>query len=224
MISCSRLLLHAYVTVARSHTCLYVRPQHRQRGCQRLRNGERTRRQRQYNAGITTRSMPLRLPVDNTITSPRPGTVTYAAGWSVKSSTSSHANQRCRLLTDRLLQRTPVTITPTVGTTVHASPRAQLDALPGRRSVTYTATATNSTSITYYLDAASLTAGNSIDLYNCQVTYSAGWSGMSVITATATGCNGPSTATATVTINPTVSTPGAITGTTPVCPGVSGLA
>jgi len=41
---------------------------------------------------------------------------------------------------------------------------ATSDALPGRRSVTYTATGDKQHKHTYYLDAASLTAGNSIDL------------------------------------------------------------
>ncbi|MCW3113800.1 MAG: C-terminal target protein [Segetibacter sp.] len=74
-------------------------------------------------------------------------------------------------------------------------------------AVTYTATATNSTAITYSLDATSTSAGNSINTSTGQVTYVAGWSGTSVITATAAGCSGPTTSTHTVTttVAPSVS-------------------
>ncbi|MBS1774592.1 MAG: hypothetical protein JST82_17175, partial [Bacteroidetes bacterium] len=72
----------------------------------------------------------------------------------------------------------------------------------GAGTVTYGATASNSTGITYSLDATTLAfAGNSIVAATGAVTYAAGWSGTSTITATATGCNGPSTATHTVTTN-----------------------
>jgi len=82
----------------------------------------------------------------------------------------------------------------------------------GAGSVSYTATATNSTGITYSLDATSLANGNSIVAGTGTVTYAAGWSGTSIITASAAGCGGPSTAIHTVTIassvvwNGTVST------------------
>ena len=52
-----------------------------------------------------------------------------------------------------------------------------------------------------------LTAGNTINPSTGAVTYVAGWSGTSTITATAAGCNGPKTATHTVTTNPPVGTP-----------------
>lgn len=61
--------------------------------------------------------------------------------------------------------------------------------------VTYTATAINNTGITYSLDAASLLGGNNIDASKGEVTYSATWYGTSNITAIASGCNGPTTAT-----------------------------
>ncbi|HEY3388790.1 MAG TPA: T9SS type A sorting domain-containing protein, partial [Prolixibacteraceae bacterium] len=92
-----------------------------------------------------------------------------------------------------------VTVTPTVGTPVFTlgttSARCR-----GAGSVTYTATATNTTGITYSLDAASTTGGNSIDASTGVVTYIFGWSGTSIITASAAGCNGPAAATHTVTI------------------------
>ena len=60
-------------------------------------------------------------------------------------------------------------------------------------TVTYTATASNSTGITYSLDATSLGAGNTIDATTGEVTYVAGWTGVSTITASADGCGGPTT-------------------------------
>ena len=67
--------------------------------------------------------------------------------------------------------------------------------------------ATNTTGITYSLDAASVTGGNTINATTGAVTYAAGWSGTSTITASAAGCNGPTNSTHTVTITPTVGTP-----------------
>ena len=57
------------------------------------------------------------------------------------------------------------------------------------------------------MNAASITGGNTINASTGDVTYAAGWSGTTIITATATGCNGPKTATHTVTVTPTVGTP-----------------
>ena len=75
----------------------------------------------------------------------------------------------------------------------------------GAGSVTYTATATNTTGITYTLDAASITGGNTIIAGTGAVTYVVGWSGTTIITASAAGCsNGPTSATHTVTVNPTL--------------------
>lgn len=116
-----------------------------------------------------------------------------------------------------------ITVTPTVGTPVFtlggSSTRCQ-----GAGSVTYTASATNNTGLTYSLDATTLAfAGNSIDAGTGAVTYAAGWSGTSSITASAAGCNGPKTATHTVTVNP-ISVGGTVTGGTTICSGsTSGL-
>ena len=91
---------------------------------------------------------------------------------------------------------------PSVGIPVFAlgatSSRCQ-----GAETITYTATADNTTGITYSLDAGSLAGGNSIVSTTGAVTYTAGWTGTTIITATAEGCsNGPTTATHTVTVNP----------------------
>ena len=77
----------------------------------------------------------------------------------------------------------------------------------GSGNVLYSASATGSTSISYSLDNASLAAGNTINTSTGRVSYVAGWSGTSVITATAQGCRGPKTATHTVTHNASVGTP-----------------
>ena len=99
-----------------------------------------------------------------------------------------------------------VTVTATVGfplfTLGPASTRCQ-----GAGTVTYTATATNNTGITYSLDAASIAGGNSIDALTGAVTYDATWSGTSTITASADGCNGPRIRTHTVTTNASVGIP-----------------
>ena len=91
----------------------------------------------------------------------------------------------------------------------------------GAGIITYTATAIHSTSVTYSLDAITLAfAGNSIVASTGAVTFAAGWSGTSIITASAAGCNGPTSSSHTVTVTPTVGTPTAITisaGIEPTC-------
>ena len=134
----------------------------------------------------------------NTLT----GAVAFAAGWSGTSTITVNA-AGCNGPSTAVHT---VTITPTVSTPVFAlgatSTRCQ-----GANTVTYTANATNTTGITYSLDATSTTAGNSINSTNGIVTYTTAWTGTSTITASAAGCNGPKTATHTVTITPTVGTP-----------------
>ena len=95
-----------------------------------------------------------------------------------------------------------ITITPTV--TINAFAPTTSTRCQGAGIVTTTTTATNSTVITYSLDAASITGGNTIDAASGAVTYAAGWSGTTTITASAAGCNGPATTTHEVTITPTV--------------------
>jgi hypothetical protein len=68
--------------------------------------------------------------------------------------------------------------------------------------------------MSYSLDATSLAGGNAINSLTGEVTYAAGWSGTSVITASADGCNGPRTRTHTVTTNPTLEAPVFVLGNT----------
>lgn len=144
-------------------------------------------------------------------------TVTWGAGFTGSATVSVQANG-CN--GSSVSASSTVTVTPTVLTPVFGlgatSTRCQ-----GTGSVTYTATATNTTGITYTLDAASITGGNSIVATTGAVTYAAGWSGTTTITASAAGCNGPVTATHTVNINPT-SNGGTISpALTTICSGSS---
>lgn len=95
-----------------------------------------------------------------------------------------------------------VTIPQSVGTPVFAL-GATSNRCQESGTVTYTATATNNTGITYSLDATTAAfAGNSIVSTTGAVTYAVGWSGTTTITASATGCDGPKTAFHTVTVDP----------------------
>lgn len=141
------------------------------------------------------------LAAGNTI-NPSNGTVTYVAGWSGTSVITASA-QGCG---------GPKTAAHTV--TVNAPVQAPVFA-PGNAStrcqgsglVTYTATAANSSAITYSLNAEALAGGNSINASTGIVSYAPGWTGTTIITATATGCSGPATSSHTVTITPSVQTP-----------------
>jgi len=105
-----------------------------------------------------------------------------------------------------------LTVTPSV--TINAFSPATATRCQGAGTVTTTATATNSSGITYTLDAASLAGGNTIVAATGAVTYSAGWSGTTTISASAAGCNGPAVTTLVVTVTPTVGTPVFVMGTT----------
>jgi hypothetical protein len=90
----------------------------------------------------------------------------------------------------------------------------------GPETVIYTATASYSTTLTYILDAASLAVGITIDASTGAVTYTAGWVGVSMITAIATGCSGPTSGSIVVTTNPR---PGpSVVGNALVCAGSTG--
>lgn len=130
------------------------------------------------------------------------GNVTFALSWSGNSIVTVTASG-CFGPT---VQTHTITTTPSVTSPVFdlglTSTRCQ-----GAGTVTYTATASNQTSLTYTLDGISLAGGNTIDANTGIVSYSAGWSGTSRVTASATGCNGPKTTIHTITITPTVGLP-----------------
>jgi hypothetical protein len=109
---------------------------------------------------------------------------------------------------------TTINIKANVGTPVFVSGSAS-SRCQAAESITYAASATNSTGITYSLDAPNISAGNTINASTGVITYTATWSGTSTITATAAGCS-PLTATHVVT---TSSTPSVTTTTTPTCIG-----
>ena len=139
------------------------------------------------------------------------GEVTYSTSWT-GSSTITASAAGC----DGPKTAThTVTTTPYVGNPVFAagstSTRCQ-----GTGVVNYSATSTNSTGITYSLNNSSISAGNSINSSTGDVTYVAGYSGTTTVTASATGCNGPATSTHTVTVVATVGTP-VFTGTATRC-------
>jgi len=74
--------------------------------------------------------------------------------------------------------------------------------------------------MSYTLDAASLAAGCTINAATGAVAYTAGWVGVSLITAYATGCNGPSSSWHVATTNPRPMP--TITGPASACVGSSG--
>ncbi|WP_295093512.1 gliding motility-associated C-terminal domain-containing protein [uncultured Flavobacterium sp.] len=112
--------------------------------------------------------------------------------------------------TEATIQGT-VTLTPNV--TISPFSPATSSRCQGAGTDTRTTTASNSTSISYSLDAASIAGGNTINATTGVVTYAAGWSGTTTITASAAGCNGPATTTHTVTVNalPTATITGNLT-------------
>ncbi|MPL98709.1 hypothetical protein SDC9_44916 [bioreactor metagenome] len=65
----------------------------------------------------------------------------------------------------------------------------------GEESILYAATAANTTGITYSIDAVSFAGGVNINENTGLVSYPATWIGITTITASAAGCNGPVEAT-----------------------------
>ena len=105
-----------------------------------------------------------------------------------------------------------VTVTPTVGTPVFTAGATTV--CQDAANETYTATATNTTGITYsVLPAGAGVINSSTGVMN----WDAAFTGAATITASAAGCNGPKTANRTVTVTPTVGTPVFTAGATTVC-------
>lgn len=91
-----------------------------------------------------------------------------------------------------------ITITPSVSSPVFSLGATSLR-FQGAGTLPYTATAQNNTGITYTLDATSLAALNTISASTGSVTFTSAWLGTSIITATASGCDGPTSSTHAVT-------------------------
>src|SRR5690606_31520161 len=127
----------------------------------------------------------LSIAAGNTI-NPTTGQVNFSARW-VGATTITATAQGCG--GPKTATHT-VTANSVVGTPLFVSGPAS-SRCQGAGNVTYTANAANESSITYSLDATSLAAGNTINPSTGAVTYAAGWSGTSVITASAQGCGGP---------------------------------
>lgn len=92
-----------------------------------------------------------------------------------------------------------VTVNPTITTPTFTLGTASTRCIAAA-TVAYSATSTNSTGITYSLDASSIAGGVTINSATGDVTYPAAWSGTTTITANAAGCGGPITSTHTVSI------------------------
>ncbi|UPZ18061.1 gliding motility-associated C-terminal domain-containing protein [Flavobacterium humidisoli] len=108
----------------------------------------------------------------------------------------------------------PGTVVLSPNVTIASFSPATSSRCQGVETITRTTTAANSTGgITYSLDSASSAGGNTINSTTGAVTYVAGWSGTTIITASAAGCNGPVTTTHTVTTNalPTATISGNLT-------------
>jgi hypothetical protein len=128
------------------------------------------------------------------------GAVTYSAGWSgIATITATVTGCNGSVSTTHV-----ATTTPTVN--IAAFSPATSTRCRGAGTETRTTTATNNTAaIVYSLDATTLAfPGNSIDATTGAVTYAAGWSGITTITATVTGCNGPVSTIHVVTTTPIV--------------------
>ena len=137
------------------------------------------------------------------------GEIIFDAGWdgtTVVTASASGCN-------GPLSSTHTINTTSTVGTPVFALGAASTRC-EGSNNITYTATATNATDISYTLDASSVNAGNSININTGELDFVNNWNGVSVITVTANGCNGPSTATHTVTTIENVGTPVFVMGAT----------
>ena len=153
----------------------------------------------------------------------RDGTGNIVSPWSTTSTYSPaltatatyYLYMRCSLcpsLVSPVSNGVMVTVTPTVGTPVFVTGSSLL--CQDATNVTYTAAASNSTGVTYSISP--LTAGTIVPTTGV-VDWDANFSGNATITATAAGCNGPTTANMVVTIIPTVGAPVFTVGPTTLC-------
>jgi hypothetical protein len=144
------------------------------------------------------------------------GLLTFSPTW-VGSITVTVAANGCNPQVANFAIATTATVGTPVFSAALASTRCQ-----GAATVTYTATATTNTGITYSLDAASVAAGNTINTATGAVTYVATWVGVTTVTVTAVGCNGPKSKDYIINVTPyTVSPVFAIGSTSTRCQGLT---
>jgi len=129
------------------------------------------------------------------------GELAYTQSWSGTTTITAIATANCGNIT------TANHIATTLPTAIVENPIFSLGETSTRcqkaENMTYTATATNSTNISYTLDAQSMNGGNTINPSSGEVNWATNWSGTSTITATATaGCSNTTTAEHTITTNP----------------------
>jgi hypothetical protein len=133
-----------------------------------------------------------------------PNTATYTASMSSPSSVTLTITATASCGTKTATKS--LSVTPTVGTPTFSLGTTS-NRCYGAGTITYTATSSNNTGLSYSLDNTSVAAGNSINSTTGEVTFASNWIGSSIITASATGCNGPVTNTHTVTTLSSVSSP-----------------
>jgi autotransporter-associated beta strand protein len=143
---------------------------------------------------------------------PSTGEITYDATWSGPITITATVDG----CSDSVSTTHVVTVTPLV--TIDAFVPETATRCQGAATVMTITYATNSTGITYSLDATTAAfAGNSIVEETGAVTYAAGWAGTTIITASAAGCEGPVTTDLTVTVTPTVSVDAFLPATSTRC-------
>ncbi len=154
--------------------------------------------------GITYTLDALSLAGGNTINA-LTGEVTFDATWNGTSTITATATGCNGTVVTSCTVTTlaPVSITPFSSPTV-----TNCQAIGTYATTT---TATNSTGITYSLDAPSIAGGNTINPTTGALTFAPTWAGTTTNTASAAGCNGPATTTQVITITPLPGAAGSIT-------------
>ena len=154
--------------------------------------------------GITYTLDALSLAGGNTINA-LTGEVTFDATWNGSTTITATATG-CN---GTVSTSTVVLSTPPVSIAPFSAPTVTNCQAIGTYATT--TTATNSTGITYSLDAPSIAGGNTINPTTGALTFAPTWAGTTTITASAAGCNGPATTTQVITITPLPGAAGTIT-------------
>ncbi|WP_165733994.1 tandem-95 repeat protein [Polaribacter sp. 20A6] len=132
------------------------------------------------------------------------GEVTYVAGWVGTSTITANATG-CGGPTSSTYT---VTTNPSVETPIFTT-GISLERCKGTTTETYTATAKNTTGITYTI---SPNKAGTINTTSGAVTWASSWSGNATITASAAGCNGPETINLIISTTAVIANADAVTG------------